>query len=202
MAKLLPSTFFARDTVKVAPDLLGKYLIRLKGHERLTGRIVEVEAYRGHDDPASHAFRGLTPRNAPMFGEPGHAYVYFTYGHHFCLNVTTQKAGTPGAVLLRALEPVEGINAMRRFRPNVLDSELTNGPGKLTQAFAIDKSLNEQDMTIGGPLFIGDSRKNDLEIWSSPRVGIREGLNRFWRFYLKGNAHVSRRSARERRFRC
>lgn len=201
MVRLLPSAFFERDTVEVAPDLVGKCLIRLKGGERLIGRVVEVEAYRGSDDPASHAFRGLTPRNAPMFGDPGHAYVYFTYGHHYCLNVTTQKAGTPGAVLLRALEPVGGIDSMRRFRPSVPDSELTNGPGKLTQAFAIDKSLNEQDMTIKGPLFLEGSRKSDLEIWSSPRVGIREGLDRFWRFYLKGNAYVSRRSVRERKFR-
>jgi len=201
MARLLPSAFFERDTVKVAPDLLGKCLVRLKDRERLIGRIVEVEAYRGSDDPASHAFRGLTPRNAAMFGDPGHAYVYFTYGHHYCLNVTTQKAGTPGAVLLRALQPVEGINAMRRFRPNVPDSELTNGPGKLTKAFAIDKSLNEQDMTIRGPLFVADSEKGDLEIWSSPRVGIREGLDRFWRFYLKGSAYVSKRGVRERKFR-
>jgi len=90
---------------------------------------------------------------------------------------------------------------MRRFRPNVPDSELTNGPGKLTKAFAIDKSLNEQDMTIRGPLFVVDSQKDDLEIWSSPRVGIREGLDRFWRFYLKGNAYVSKRGVRERKFR-
>jgi DNA-3-methyladenine glycosylase len=201
MARLLPSAFFARDTVKVAPELLGKYLVRLKDGERMIGRIVEVEAYRGSDDPASHAFRGLTPRNAPMFGDPGRAYVYFTYGNHYCLNVTTQKAGTPGAILLRALEPVEGIDVMRRFRPNVPDSELTNGPGKLTKALAIDKSLNEQDMTIKGPLFVADPGKDDLEIWRSTRVGIREGLDRLWRFYIKGNPYVSKRGGvRERKF--
>ena len=200
MTRLLPSTFFARDTVKVAPDLLGKHLVRLKDGERMIGRIVEVEAYRGSDDPASHAFRGLTPRNAPMFGDPGHAYIYFTYGNHYCLNITTQKAGTPGAILLRALEPVEGIDVMRRFRPNVPDSELTNGPGKLTKALAIDKSLNEQDMTIKGPLFVEDPGKDDLEIWRSTRVGIREGLERLWRFYIKGNPYVSKRgSVKERK---
>lgn len=193
MARLLPCIFFARDTVKVAPDLLGKYLVRLKDGERMIGRIVEVEAYRGSDDPASHAYRGQTPRNRPMFGNPGHAYVYFTYGNHYCLNITTQKAGTPGAILLRALQPVEGINSMRRFRPNVPDSELTNGPGKLTKALAIDKSLNEQDMTIRGPLFVEDHGKDDFEIWSSTRVGIREGLDRLWRFYIKGNPYVSKR---------
>ena len=200
MTRLLPSAFFARDTVKVAPDLLGKHLVRLKEGERMIGRIVEVEAYRGNDDPASHAFRGLTPRNAPMFGDPGHAYIYFTYGNHYCLNITTQKAGTPGAILLRALEPVEGIDVMRRFRPNVPDSELTNGPGKLTKALAIDKSLNEQDMTIKGPLFVADPGKDDLEIWRSTRVGIREGLERLWRFYIKGNPCVSKRgSVKERK---
>ena len=201
MARLLPSAFFARGTVKVAPDLVGKYLVRLKDGERMIGRIVEVEAYRGSDDPASHAFRGLTPRNAPMFGDPGRAYVYFTYGNHYCLNVTTQKAGTPGAILLRALEPVEGIDVMRRFRPNVPDSELTNGPGKLTKALAIDKSLNEQDMTIKGPLFVEDPGKDDLEIWRSTRVGIREGSDRLWRFYIKVNPYVSKRGGvRERKF--
>jgi DNA-3-methyladenine glycosylase len=113
----------------------------------MVARIVEVEAYRGSDDPASHAFRGLTPRNAPMFGDPGHAYIYFTYGNHYCLNITTQKPGAPGAVLLRAVEPIDGIRLMRHFRPNVDDTELTSGPGKLTKALAIDKALNEQDMT-------------------------------------------------------
>jgi DNA-3-methyladenine glycosylase len=202
MVRLLPSAFFARGTVQVAPDLLGKYLVRLKDGERMVGRIVEVEAYRGSDDPASHAFRGLTRRNAPMFGDPGHAYVYFTYGNHYCLNITTQKAGTPGAILLRAVEPVEGIDVMRRFRPNVPDSELTNGPGKLTKALAIDKSLNEQDMTIKGPLFVADPGKDDLEIWRSTRVGIGEGLDRLWRFYIKGNPYVSKRGGgvRERKF--
>jgi DNA-3-methyladenine glycosylase len=107
----------------------------------------------------------------------------------------------PGAVLLRALDPVEGIDVMRRFRPNVPDSELTNGPGKLTKALAIDKSLNEQDMTIRGPLFVEDPGKGDLEIWSSTRVGIREGLDRLWRFYIKGNPYVSKRGGvRERKF--
>ena len=163
--------------------------------------IVEVEAYCGSDDPASHAFRGLTPRNAPMFGDPGHAYIYFTYGNHYCLNVTTQSSGTPGAVLFRAVQPVEGIDAMRFFRPNVLDSELTNGPGKLTKALAISKSLNEQDMTVKGPLFVTDRGKGDFEIWCSTRVGIRSGLDRFWRFYINGNPYVSKkRGLRERQF--
>jgi DNA-3-methyladenine glycosylase len=186
------SDFFARNTVEVALDLLGTYLVRVKNGRRMVGRVVEVEAYRGRDDPASHAFRGLTRRNAPMFGEPGHAYIYFTYGNHFCLNVTTQKAGTPGAVLFRAVEPVEGLDIMRRFRPSVPDSDLTNGPGKLTKALAIDKSLNELDMTRRGPLYLEARNGSKFEICRSTRVGIREGSDRLWRFYMRGNQYVSK----------
>jgi DNA-3-methyladenine glycosylase len=189
----LPSAFFARDTVKVANDILGKHLIRVRGRTRLTGRIVEVEAYRGSDDPASHAYRGLTPRNAPMFGEPGHAYVYFTYGNHYCLNVTTQTSGKPGAVLIRAIEPLMGLSVMRRLRPNVPESALTNGPGKLTKALDIDKALNEVDMTKPGPLFIVDAEHAVFEIGRSARIGIKEGKDRLWRFYISGNRYLSRR---------
>jgi len=159
----------------------------------MVARIVEVEAYRGRDDPASHAFRGLTPRNAPMFGEPGHAYIYFTYGNHYCLNITTQKPGSPGAVLVRAVEPLEGIALMRRFRPNVPDIQLTSGPGKLTKALAIDKALNEQDMTIKGPLYVTDPGPKSFEIRQSTRVGVSLGKERPWRFYINGNPYVSRR---------
>ena len=192
--RILAPSFYARETVKVAPELLGKYLVRVIGSERLVGRIVEVEAYRGRDDPASHAFRGPTRRNAPMYGQPGHAYIYFTYGNHYCLNITTQKPGVPGAVLLRAVQPMEGFDCIRRFRPRVSDTELTNGPGKLTKAFAIDKSLNEQDMTVPGPLYVSDPQtgQSDLEIWCSARIGIRDGLDKRWRFYVKGNSYVSR----------
>lgn len=130
----LTRDFYVRDTVRVARELLGTRLVRVKGRSRMVGRIVEVEAYRGSDDPASHAFRGLTPRNEPMFGEPGHAYIYFTYGNHYCLNVTAKKSGTPGAVLIRALAPLRGLETMRQLRPAVSDIELTNGPGKLTKA--------------------------------------------------------------------
>ncbi len=192
-SRLLSREFFARDTVKVANDILGKQLVRVKGKARMTGRIVEVEAYRGSDDPASHAFRGPTPRNAPMFGEPGHAYVYFTYGNHYCLNVTTQVNGKPGAVLIRAIEPLKGLSVMRRLRPNVPELALTNGPGKLTKALGIDKALNEVDMTRPGPLFIVDAEHAGFEIARSARIGIREGKDRLWRFYISGNRYLSRR---------
>lgn len=192
-ARILPRAFYARDTVQVAMDLLGKHLVRIRGRRRLQGRIVEVEAYRGSDDPASHAFRGLTPRNAPMFGEPGHAYVYFTYGNHHCLNITTQAGGKPGAVLIRAIQPTDGLSTMRQLRQNVSDSELTNGPGKLTKALGIDKSLNEVDMTKRGLLFVTGSEGVKFEIVRSARVGIRQGTDRLWRFYIANNPYVSRR---------
>lgn len=191
--RILPRDFYARDTVKVAKGLLGKRLVRVKGRVRMEGRIVEVEAYRGLDDPASHAFRGPTLRNAPMFGEAGHAYVYFTYGNHYCLNVTTQEVGTPGAVLIRAIEPLEGLRAMRRLRPKALDSNLTNGPGKLTKALGIDKSLNEVDMTKRGLLFIAESNQAQFDEGRSARVGISQGTDLLWRFYITGNPYVSKR---------
>ena len=199
--KILPPSFFARDTVEVAPDLLGKHLVRMR-KGRLVVRIVEVEAYRGSDDPASHAFHGRTPRNAPMFGDPGHAYIYFTYGNHYLLNITTQKPGTPGAVLIRGVEPIKGVEVMRRLRPHVPDSELTNGPGKLTKALGVDKALNGIDMTRTGALFVVDCAADPFETWRSTRVGIGEaGMNRMWRFFIRGNPYVSKhRPAHERKF--
>jgi DNA-3-methyladenine glycosylase len=194
MSRILPRDFYARDTVQVARKLLNKRLVRVKGRDRMEGRIVEVEAYRGGDDPASHAFRGPTLRNAPMFGEPGHAYVYFTYGNHYCLNITTQQTGIPGAVLIRAIQPVEGVDAMRRLRPNVPDSNLASGPGKLTKALGIDKSLNGIDMTKRGPLFVAESDQARFKIGRSTRVGISQGTDRLWRFYVAENPFVSKRS--------
>ncbi len=192
-SRILPRGFYARDTVQVARNLLYKRLVRVKGRDRMEGKIVEVEAYRGGDDPASHAFRGPTSRNAPMFGEPGHAYVYFTYGNHYCLNITTQQAGTPGAVLIRAIEPLKGLHAMRRRRPDVPDSNLTNGPGKLTKALGIDKSFNEIDVTKRGPLFVAESGRAWCSVGRSTRVGISQGTNRLWRFYVANNPFVSKR---------
>jgi len=191
--KIIPRSFFARGTVQVAPEVLGKYLVRFTDGRRLVAKIVEVEAYRGTDDPASHAYRGPTPRNAPMFGDPGHAYVYFTYGNHFMLNITTQKAGTPGAVLIRGVQPVHGVELMRQLRPGVPDSDLTNGPGKLTKALDIDRALNGLDMTRTGPLFIEDRAHTGFEIWRSTRVGIGDaGIDRLWRFYIKDNPYVTK----------
>lgn len=166
---------------------------------RLVCEIVEVEAYRGSDDPASHAFRGMTPRNRPMFGEPGHAYIYFTYGNHYCLNVTTQPTGKAGAILIRAVEPLEGIMTMRQLRSGVTDLQLTNGPGKLTKALDIDRSLNEIDLTSTGRLYITKPvHEEQVEVCRSSRIGITMGKERLWRFYIKSNPYVSRAQTKKR----
>jgi len=196
----LPRSFYDTGTVTVARTLLNKHLVRVIGRAVLIGRIVEAEAYGGQNDPASHAYRGPTPRNMPMFGEPGHAYIYFTYGNHYCLNVTTRRAGVAGAVLLRAIEPLQGSNMMKRFRPNVPELHLTNGPGKLTKALAIDKSLNEIDLTKQGPLFIGKaSSEPPSTIKRSRRIGITLGIGRLWRFYIESNQYISRNASGNRR---
>lgn len=180
---LLPYSFYSGSTLSIANDLLGKYLVR----KTMIGRIVEVEAYIGEDDPACHAFRGLTPRTRIMYGPPGHAYVYFTYGMHFMLNVVTEQEGFPAAVLIRALEPVSG------FRSK--DPRPANGPGKLCKAMQIDKRLNGISLH-SKKLWIGEM-PNDLrsfEVRWSTRIGINVGQDKIWRAYIYGNPHVSRRS--------
>jgi len=191
----LPRAFYARATVEVARALLGQRLVRVVEGERLAGRIVEVEAYVGRDDLASHAARGRTARNAVMYGPPGYAYVYFIYGMHYCLNVVTEAEGFPAAVLIRALEPLEGLTQMqaRRGRP---DTGLTNGPGRLCQALAITRALNGADLCEGAELFIeADASIPDAEVIATPRVGVRgdaRALAAPWRFLVRGNGYVSR----------
>ena len=188
--KVLPRSFYRRDTGKVAKELLGKVLVRYWRGKRLSGRIVEVEAYF-EDDPASHAFRGETPRNKPMFEEEGRAYVYFIYGNHYCLNVVTERAGVAGAVLIRALEPIEGIKLMQRAREVPGIENLTNGPGKLTQAFRIGKKENRADL-VRGDLVIEEGKKEKFKIVATGRIGITEAKSRPLRFYIYGNKFVSR----------
>ena len=191
---VLPSSFYTCDTLTVARELLAKRLVRRIEESELVGRIVEVEAYGGADDPASHAYRGMTPRNQVMFGKGGFAYVYFTYGKHYCLNVTTEKEGVPGAVLIRALQPVSGIEMMRRNRRRKRLRYLTNGPGKLTEAMGITKRQNGLDLTKGGELFIREPQvEEDFEEVSTGRVGIRVGVEKPWRFYIKSNSFISRK---------
>jgi len=191
---LLPRTFYERNTVRVAKELLGKVLVRRLGPMRLEGIIVETEAYRGRDDAASHAYGGPTKRNQVMFGEPGHAYVYFTYGMHYCLNVTTEPTGQPGAVLIRAAQPINGIAEMmsRRRMRNVKD--LANGPAKVTQAFAVTKALNGHDLTSGRKLYIAEpSHPEPCKTTTGIRIGIKAGAEKPWRFFVRGNPFVSKR---------
>jgi DNA-3-methyladenine glycosylase len=190
----LPRAFYLQPTLDVARQLLGCFLVRKLGAEILVGRIVEVEAYLGARDPASHAYRGRTRRNDAMFKEGGHLYVYFTYGMHFCSNVVTQREGIGHAVLLRALEPVAGIPVMmRRRRMAGIDTrELCNGPAKLCEALAIGRRENGADL-CGEDIWIGilPVPRKKTRVGVSTRVGIRDGTEHRWRFFLKGDPFVS-----------
>jgi len=187
----LRRSFFARYTPSVARDLLGCRLVMVDRGRRLSGTIVETEAYRGSRDPASHAYRGMTNRNAVMFGEGGHAYVYFIMGKHYCLNVTTEFPATPGAVLLRAIEPTEGLRWMLRNRALGSPTHVTDGPGRLTEALGIDRRLNGEDMVNSRILFVETGPK-PKRIGRSSRVGITMATERRWRYYIAGNRFVSR----------
>jgi len=189
--------FFARNTLVIARALLGQRLVRLLGSERLSGRIVEVEAYVGEGDDACHARCGCTERNAPMYGPPGHAYVYFIYGMHHCFNIVTEREGFPAAVLIRALEPLEGIEKMRSLRGGRPDLPLTSGPARLCQALAIDRRrFDGADLCApGASLFIEQEPAVPAEaVIAVPRVGVRgndEAVAAPWRFCVRGNEYVS-----------
>jgi DNA-3-methyladenine glycosylase len=192
----LDRSFYYQPTLQMARGLLGKQLVRVINGQRLSGLIVEAEAYIGEADKACHASRGRTPRTEVMYGPPGHAYVYFIYGMHHCFNVVTEEEGFPAAVLIRALEPLEGLEWMRRHRPGRPDGQLTNGPGKLCAALAIDRTLNGVDLCSSQVFFIEGGRiVADEEIATSSRIGIRSdevARSRPWRFYIQGNRCVSR----------
>ncbi len=193
----LDRSFYSQPTLQVAQALLGQRLVRVVGGHRLSGLIVETEAYIGEDDRACHASRGRTPRTEVMYGPPGHAYVYFIYGMHHCFNVVTEEEGFPAAVLIRALEPLEGLEWMRHHRPGRPDEQLTNGPGKLCAALAIDRALNGVDLCTSQVFFIEEGQGvGREEIATGPRIGIKSdevARNRPWRFYVKGNNYVSHR---------
>lgn len=198
MTAKLPRSFYLHDTVTVARALLGCVLWRRLGRELLAARLVEVEAYLGANDSASHARRGLrSPRNESMYLEGGHAYVYFTYGMHWCVNVVTQESDVAEAVLLRAAEPLRGLESMRGRRPKAKrDRDLMNGPGKLCSAMAIDKSIDGQPLH-GKALWLAprDIGVSEEDIAVSHRVGVENsGDAAGWplRFYLRGNVFVSR----------
>ncbi|MFA7467969.1 MAG: DNA-3-methyladenine glycosylase [Desulfotomaculaceae bacterium] len=186
----LPREFYARDTVNVARELTGCMLVHHTPEGTTAGIIVETEAYL-QGDPACHASRGMTPRNSPMFGPPGFAYVYFTYGMHYCFNVVSAAEGVGEAVLIRALEPVRGIELMKKRRRREDIHDLCSGPAKLTQALAIGKEQNCRDLT-GEQLFICLAR-SAAPLVTTTRIGIREGVELPLRFYLKDSKYVSRK---------
>lgn len=174
--KALPRSFYARPTVEVARDLLGKVLV----HGSTSGRIIETEAYLGEDDLAAHASAGITDRTRVIYGPPGHAYVYFIYGMYECFNVVAETDGVPGAVLVRALEPLTGLDVMRRRRGR---ADLASGPGKLTIAMGITRALNGADL-VKGPLRIVDGPAHVGEIKVTPRIGISQCVDWPLRFLL------------------
>jgi DNA-3-methyladenine glycosylase len=183
--KILLKKFYMNDTKQVAKDLLGKTLVRKIGVQVLSGVITETEAYKGKNDPASHASRKMTERNKIMFGEVGVAYVYFTYGMHYCFNVVAKKEeDESGAVLIRAIQSQQGIKHMVKNRKTDVISNLTNGPGKLTQAMQITLKQYDLDLTKNSSLFIIDG-KNPTKIMTKPRVGIKTGVDKLWNFSYK-----------------
>ena len=200
--KPLPREFYARHPRIVSRALLGKVLVRRHGDEIISGRIVETEAYLGAKDLAAHSAAGKTPRNEVMFGPAGHCYVYFTYGMHFCANVSCDKEGHGGAVLFRALEPLEGIEQMalwRKLKLNETDSAkerklLTSGPGRLAQALNITRSRdNGKDFTSAGSdlIIIDDGKLKRPRTTTTPRIGITKSAELPLRFYITGNPFVS-----------
>lgn len=214
---LLDSSFFERNTILVAQDLLGKFLVRKIGNTTLSGMIVETEAYVGPHDLACHASKGCTERTEVMFKEAGTWYVYMIYGMYYCLNIVTEKKNYPSAVLIRALEPTDGLNIMAKNRnspslklqvtsyppeagpPLASRLQVANGPGKLCQALGIDKKFNASSATASSSKLFVEDRKIKIpenKIVKAPRIGVdyaKEWKNKLLRFYIKGNRYVSTR---------
>lgn len=193
MTRVLPRPFYDRPVLDVAPDLLGKLIVRREDDgSETTVRLVETEAYH-ESDPASHSYRGPTPRNAVMFGPGGHLYVYFTYGMHFCMNVSCGPEGTGAAVLLRAAAPVTGLDTIRSRRgPKPSDRDLLRGPARLTSGLGIDRPWDGTDVTDPtSPLRIEDDGAEVGEIGRGPRVGIRQAVDQPWRFWIADHPAVS-----------
>jgi DNA-3-methyladenine glycosylase len=193
---VLPASFYARPTLNVLEELIGKVLVHESRGTRTAGAIVEAEAYIGESDPACHAAPGPTRRNAPLYGPAGRAYVYLNYGIHYLVNAVTEGEGSPAAILIRALEPIEGIDVMRRRRTRTSGKvpasvpSLCRGPGNLTVALGIDLRHNTRDLTAG-PLRIEDRGIQPDRLAWSPRIGIRVGTERPWRCYWEANESVS-----------
>lgn len=190
---ILPKSFYQQDTVSLAKKLLGCYLVSDLANGKCLGKIVETESYM-HNDPAAHTYNGTTKRNQVLFGPPGFAYIYFIYGMHYCVNVSSSQEGIGEAVLIRALEPIKGIELMKQRRQVSNLISLTNGPGKLTQALGIDLNLNGVDLTQNGALYIlsSDSEYKPFEIITTNRIGIAKAQDLLLRFYIKNNPFVSK----------
>ena len=197
----LPRAFYDRVTLAVARDLVGKVLVRRTADGVAAGMIVETEAYIGETDPACHAASGLTRRNAPLYGDPGRAYVYFTYGMHCLFNAVAERRGFPAAVLVRALEPLDGEQVMRRrrVRPQAPVHDLCRGPGNLARALGITLADNRTDLTQvparGAGLWIEDRGLDIGAVEWTPRIGIRVGADRAWRCFVRGSGAVSGRKS-------
>jgi DNA-3-methyladenine glycosylase len=200
--RVLPRSFYERPTLVVAEELLGKVLVHRTWDGLASGVIVETEAYIGEDDPACHASFGRTPRNAPLYGPPGLAYVYVNYGIHYLVNAVTEADGHPAAVLLRALQPLDGIALMKKRRAtdgrNIDEHDLCRGPGNLSRALGITLTENRRDLTryegsgrAGSTLFVEDRGISIGEIARGPRIGIRVALDRPWRCWVDGHHYVS-----------
>jgi DNA-3-methyladenine glycosylase len=189
--RVLPRAFYRRDPRDVAPDLLNKIL---QGPDGCSARIVETEAYCGAFDEAAHTFGGKTARNATMFGPPGHLYVYFTYGMHWCANTVCGEDGEGVGVLLRAAEPIGGLALMRERRPRAkTDRDLCSGPARLAQAFAIARAQDGNDLVRGRYRIVDDGTPPPIDAVVGPRIGISRAIDAPWRWYVPHNGHVSKR---------
>lgn len=197
--KALPKSFYMKDALHVAKNLLGKIFIKIENNKILAGRIVETEAYKENFDESAHSFRGKTKRNEVMFEEGGLLYVYFTYGVHFCANVVTGKKDTGDAVLLRAFEPLEGLSIMaeRRYQTTEYSGKqlinLVNGPGKICQAFNLNREFNGKNLTSDELFIVDQPCVGKQQIVTTTRIGIKKSVDLPWRFYIKNNDFVSKK---------
>jgi DNA-3-methyladenine glycosylase len=191
--KPLQRKFFLGDTLKIARELLGKIIVKHDGKNILKGKIVETEAYIGEHDPACHAFQKFTDRSSVLYEKGGTIYVYFVYGNYFCFNIVTGKEGTGDAVLIRAVEPLEGLEIMKNRRPKAKNTrELTNGPSKFCMAFGLDGKFNRNDITGKDIYITSPAKREKFEIASSKRIGLNVGVDFPYRFFIKNNEFVTK----------